>query len=95
MDDSGNHVLPPLVDIEVGSVVIPHGTDTLEETPYCLEIAWSRSEAAVLTYLGGPGTANIPDGPQNILDSFTAACYPGAQCVVVGVRGLSMVPKTC
>jgi L-asparaginase len=77
-----------LAQPDVASVVITHGTDTLEETawflqsvldPHCLSL-----KPVVLTCAMRPATALTPDGPQNLLDALAVAGTPQA-CGVVAV----------
>lgn len=72
---------------EVGSVVITHGTDTLEETAYLLHVLLQPSKPVVLTCAMRPATALMADGPQNLSDSVALALHPGAHGVVVVCAG--------
>lgn len=76
-----------LADEEVQGIVITHGTDTLEETAYFLQIACRPAKPVVLTCAMRPATALTPDGPQNVLDSVAVARCPGASGVVVVCAG--------
>ena len=57
---------------EVGSIVVTHGTDTLEETAYLLHRVLSPAKPVVLTASMRPATALLADGPQNLLDAVRA-----------------------
>jgi L-asparaginase len=72
---------------EVGSVVITHGTDTLEETAFLLHTLLYPVKPVVLTCAMRPGTALMPDGPQNLLDAMTLARHPDATGVLAACAG--------
>lgn len=73
-----------LADDEVQGIVITHGTDTLEETAYFLQLTCQPKKPVVLTCAMRPATALAPDGPQNVMDAVAVARHPGA-CGVVAV----------
>lgn len=72
---------------DVHGIVITHGTDTLEETAYFLQVVLSPSKPVVLTCAMRPASALAADGPQNILDSVAVARCAGAHGVVVVCNG--------
>jgi L-asparaginase len=72
---------------EVGSVVITHGTDTLEETAYLLHALLQPIKPVVLTCAMRPATALMADGPQNLSDAVALARHPGACGVLVVCAG--------
>lgn len=72
---------------DVRGIVITHGTDTLEETAYFLQVACQPSKPVVLTCAMRPATAVVPDGPQNLLDAVSVARCEDAQGVVVVCAG--------
>lgn len=72
---------------EVGSVVITHGTDTLEETAYLLHALLQPTKLVVLTCAMRPATALMADGPQNLSDAVALARHPGACGVLVVCAG--------
>lgn len=73
-----------LADDDVQGIVITHGTDTLEETAYFLQLACQPAKPVVLTCAMRPATALVPDGPQNVMDAVAVARHPEA-CGVVAV----------
>lgn len=61
---------------EVAGVVITHGTDTLEETSYFLDLT-HVSEKPIATTAAMRGAADLSaDGPMNILCAVRAVCDP-------------------
>ena len=72
---------------DVQGIVITHGTDTLEETAYFLEVMCRPAKPVVLTCAMRPATAVAPDGPQNILDAIAVARHEGARGVVAVCAG--------
>ncbi len=73
-----------LADDDVQGIVITHGTDTLEETAYFLQLTCQPTKPVVLTCAMRPATALAPDGPQNVIDAVAVARLPDA-CGVVAV----------
>lgn len=68
-----------LADPGVSGVVITHGTDTLEETAYFLNLVVKSDKPVVLTAAMRPSTAISADGPSNILQAVTVAASPEAR----------------
>ena len=81
-----------LAQPDVRGIVITHGTDTLEETAFFLQLALPSAPNAacwqhkpvVLTCAMRPATARLSDGPQNLADAVTLARQPQA-CGVLAV----------
>jgi L-asparaginase len=73
-----------LADDDVQGIVITHGTDTLEETAYFLQLTCQPTKPVVITCAMRPATALTPDGPQNVMDAVVVARHPGA-CGVLAV----------
>ena len=75
----------------VGSVVVTHGTDTLEETAFFLSLVLPQQLLAqkpvVLTCAMRPASSQAPDGPQNVLDAVAVARSAGARGVLVVCAG--------
>jgi len=82
-----NRVHHHLAQNDVQGVVITHGTDTLEETAYFLQVVLNPAKPVALTCAMRPASALAPDGPQNILDACAVARHTGAHGVVVVCSG--------
>ena len=68
-----------LADPEVDGVVITHGTDTLEETAYFLNLVVKSSKPVVVVGSMRPATAISADGPMNLYNAVRLAGYPEAR----------------
>ncbi|KAK4504954.1 hypothetical protein PRZ48_002917 [Zasmidium cellare] len=64
---------------EVSGVVITHGTDSLEETAFFLELTINSTKPVVIVGAMRPATALSADGPLNLLQAVTLASSPKAR----------------
>ena len=71
---------------EVDGIVITHGTDTIEETSYFLNLVVDSDKPVVLTAAMRPSTALSADGPLNIYNAVAVAADKNA-----GTRGVLVV----
>jgi L-asparaginase type II len=62
----------------VAGIVITHGTDTLEETAYFLNLVVRSAKPVVLVGSMRPSTAISADGPANLYDSVLVAANPAS-----------------
>jgi L-asparaginase len=71
-------VTAAMADPDVTGVVITHGTDTLEETAFFLNLVLPRTKPVVVVGSMRPSTAVSADGPQNLMDAIRVASAPAA-----------------
>ena len=62
-----------LAQPDVDGIVITHGTDTLEETAYFLDLVVKSKKPVVLVGAMRPGTALSADGPINLYNAVLLA----------------------
>lgn len=85
---------------DVDGVVITHGTDTIEETAYFLNLVVKSRKPVVLTAAMRPSTALSADGPLNFFNAVAVAANKEAMgrgvLVVVNdwIHGASSLTKT-
>ncbi len=68
-----------LAQPDVDGVVITHGTDTLEETAYFLNLVVKSDKPVVLVGSMRPATAISADGPMNLFSGVRLAGHPSAR----------------
>ncbi|MCF0254375.1 MAG: type II asparaginase [Duodenibacillus sp.] len=85
-----NRVNELLADPKVDSVIITHGTDTLEETAYFLNLVVKSDKPVIMIGAMRPATAMSADGPVNILNAVTLAATPEAKG-----RGVMIAMNDC
>lgn len=64
---------------DIDGVVITHGTDTLEETAYFLNLVVKSNKPVVMVGAMRPSTAISPDGPMNLYNAVILATSLPAQ----------------
>lgn len=64
---------------KVDGIVITHGTDTIEETGYFLNLVVKTDKPVVMTASMRPSTALSADGPLNIFNAVALAADPEAK----------------
>jgi L-asparaginase len=85
---------------DVAGVVITHGTDTIEETAYFLNLVVKSRKPVVLTAAMRPSTALSADGPLNFFNAVAVAANKDAAgrgvLVVINdwIHGASSLTKT-
>ena len=85
---------------DVAGIVITHGTDTIEETAYFLNLVVKSQKPVVLTAAMRPSTALSADGPLNFFNAVAVAANKDAAgrgvLVVVNdwIHGASSLTKT-
>lgn len=73
------HVQASLDDPACQGVVITHGTDTLEESAFFLDLTVNSTKPVVFVGAMRPATAISADGPENLLAAVTLAGSAAAQ----------------
>ena len=68
-----------LADKSLAGIVITHGTDTLEETAFFLNLVVKSDKPVVLVGSMRPSTAVSADGPLNLYDAVAVAADPNSR----------------
>src|SRR5690606_11057368 len=68
-----------LADDAIHGIVITHGTDTLEETAYFLNLVIKSRKPVVVVGAMRPGSAMSADGPLNLYNAVLLAASPQTQ----------------
>src|SRR4051812_31463489 len=63
---------------EVDGIVVTHGTDTMEETSYFIDLVTPHDKPIVFTGSMRPATAISADGPGNLYNAVAVASDHGA-----------------
>src|SRR6516225_8236525 len=85
---------------DVDGIVITHGTDTIEETAYFLNLVVKSKKPVVMTAAMRPSTALSADGPLNFFNAVAVAANKNASrrgvLVVINdwIHGASSLTKT-
>jgi L-asparaginase len=66
-------------DPALAGIVITHGTDTLEETAFALELLVTSDRPVVFAAAQRPPRQTDTDGPRNLLNAFRVAASPQAR----------------
>jgi L-asparaginase len=67
-----------LANPEIAGIVVTHGTSTLEETAYFLDLTTMSNKPVILVGAQRPASDPDSDGPRNLLDAIRVAIAPEA-----------------
>lgn len=83
--DLANFIRTNVSEKNYDGIVITHGTDTLEETAYLLELLSPCEQPIILTGAMKSSTELGSDGPGNLLSAIRVAIHPDAHQLHVAV----------
>lgn len=75
----GKRINTLLASKDVDGIVVTHGTDTLEETAYFLNLVVRSTKPVVIVGAMRPATAISADGPMNLYNAVKLAANPAAK----------------
>ncbi|MCC8155625.1 MAG: L-asparaginase 2 [Tannerellaceae bacterium] len=81
---------------DIDGIVITHGTDTMEETAYFLNLTVNTDKPVVLVGAMRPSTALSADGPLNLYDAVVVASAPESKGkgVLVAMNGIILAANS-
>src|SRR4051794_36072646 len=63
----------------ISGIIVTHGTNTLEETAYFLDLTVAGEKPVILVGAQRPASDPDSDGPRNLLDAVRVAVHPEAK----------------
>ncbi len=81
--------------VDMDGIVITHGTDTLEESAFLLQLLVRPHKPVVLTGANRPSNALGADGLRNLYNALCIACSERAHGVLVTMNDAIFAPTDC